>query len=607
MSSKNKGYYFLAFSQATLANPEDEESYNRSIERSRAYAGVPHLFKLSTGLTVCGFAVHDLPDPLQRRISRAANSWRCWQCESNIWDAIVKSGPSGPLVGPNMCKVLVEGCTDEADKTSFDEISTLASEIFDMPVTGITFEQDRTVGGAIENSGQYHHFSCRIPSSHMPTVNRETFDLIQKAYHRYIPQIFPKLIETLLLHGVEKAILSLKLLEECLKKANYGYKFTPTVDWLIIIANKVKEIGKEPLQMSSRDRIVFYTEMLLLSPISKDNHDAVSYYVHTAKNNILDLLENPNISSPEDMTKLVESRLAPETFQRRDPNANISAAQLSNAITALGDFSTSVITRVTAHERLQDVIELFDPKFPTFSTASSSFLASATSSSLSASAASSSPSASSAVYSMLADKIAADKNASGKVASKQKGLSFAERAGIDDIEHKISKIKSLTELIDFLTSYPNTKLELQMGSISLAYLADSDLDKEKLKYPHMWAFPRYDGRAAGYDDFEQIQFIVPMFRYIRDYRSVFFIPFKNFDTKKYGHLLGNCCFPVFLSSSYTRTCGPVFDRMNTCTRVKLSDEPLMIGVGNSAVSEIGKLMRPMKFRVRGVLIDIDTL
>jgi hypothetical protein len=169
---------------------------------------------------------------------------------------------------------------------------------------------------------------------------------------------------------------------------------------------------------------------------------------------------------------------------------------------------------------------------------------------------------------------------------KKTPATFAERCAPMD---------TVVELLRKLREKPGKKLEIQCGGLSNVYVASTTLDPNKLCVPHLWCFM---GSRSSAVEWVQVALVHPLFEYIPQYKSVLFTLEKSPGTTAQRY--PNCCFPEFLDVSLRRACRSAMEDLNR--RVKLTVEPgikASVGVGTSAKTETGELIKPIRVRWEG--------
>jgi len=391
----------------------------------------------------------------------------------------------------------------------------------------------------------YEKYFGGFPHVYFPTkyTTITNTDIIQSAVNRYIRDgLLENLIKNLLMcndNDQNEVIKSLECFIQCCLKATYGENFIKTAKWLISIMKSY----------SKNDNIDLYMKALIDAGIEKDLSGAIVTKFHQANENILSLLQNAR--TEKTMTKLIEDRLNPYNYRRRDPSANLTAGNIENAMKHLGDFENTIMT----HEEVS--------KLP---------------------------------YSIsLISKNCGSMNIFEEMKSslKPKG-SFASRCSNIDIKN----IETFEELYSYLEKNPNKEVYINSNGMHPLYVAKTTLDKEKLKFPHMWAFSRSIKISSGW---VKVKYIIPMYKYIESHKNIAFIleP-ENVLTKSE---IRNCCFPEFLTSAYARTCDKAFERLNILKNITIPSGNTAIGVGTSI--SVSSLVQSINIKINGVELKIN--
>jgi hypothetical protein len=447
----------------------------------------------------------------------------------------------------------------EKDTEYYYALVTLMNKIVDYPIVNMKVI-DKTLFGPFEVGGFMHW---------KPTINQvdpvSDFDFYQQVIDKYIRDgLIEKLIKDMISNegGFDSAITSLKLMDECCKKATYGDTFLGTVTWLKKFAIEFTERynGLSIDQIKPKDKYVLLTQLLFNGKVTKDFNGGVCTNYHQANNNVLDLMKEAK--SENAMVKMLTERLNPLNYLRRDETKVLSDKVVDQAIKILGDFKNTIMT----HEQvsaLKDCITLNNEV-----------------------------DVSSSLSGFEKMKLEAKSNTN-------KG--FASRCGKDEEFLEIKKITKIIELIEYIKLYPKTNLELSMTNMNPLKLVDSTLltrvdeDGDKLvKVPFFWAFSIGHISEVG---FKKVSHIVPMWGFCK-YNNVYFgVDVNKGDTR-------NCCFPDFLSDKYLRVLGPAFEKLNTTTQVNIpTDAKLAYGVGTSSSDRDHKI-KPLTFRINGTEIKI---
>lgn len=454
-------------------------------------------------------------------------------------------------------------CIEFVSKEDYDlysDMSSLSCNLVKSPIVGLKIV-DKSLYDYPQESGGFHHWIVRVPK-HYESSNFSNKEIlkIESAFHRYLPELMPSLVAKITgesRENLDSSKQSLLLMKECLDVATYGNKFIPALDWCLNIVNDLLSSEKSLHKMTDYEKWTFYATHLLVSPISEELHGAVCPFYHTVNNNILDLLGKAN--SKEEMIKLVENRLSPENYQRRDVNANINENEIKIAMTHLGDFTNTVMT-------FSEVCNL--PHAVTVNKATSSLYG----------------------FNKMLNSLTESKN--------DAPFNFAKRCETS-IEDKIKSIKTVDDLLEFVSQNPYVKVEIESESNNSVYISKTTLDSEKISVPHFWS---YCNNKIHTPTWGNVTCILPMYKYITKYKNVAFIC-DNSEISPSG--LGNCCFPEFLNSKYTRICGKAFERLNTTVPIFTPDEKLAIGIGKSGKNQQGDVH--IKLRINNTQIIINKL
>lgn len=470
----------------------------------------------------------------------------------------------------------------EADKSrKYKEIYALAQEVENQPIIDIIVLRgnsvlDLTLDAGKSPAGQsYHHWTLAIPENLQTdaTIDKKRLGLYQKAFHRYIPEMLPAMIQKLCGHGSAKELddvqASLLLMQKCLHKASYGNKWLPSLNWLLEIVIELKSKATCFKSMKAKERWLFCAKHLLKSPIDSDNDDAVCPFFHTSNGNIIDLLQTALSESA--MISMIADRLSPLNYMRRDPDADISDNVIKIAMERLGDFSNKIMT-VDEAAKLPHALKLSVEKSE--SSGNSSSLAS---------------------FEKLMDinKKSVDHKAAGK---------FAERSGYSEKKNSILSIESVDALLNYLSENTSAHLEVETIGNCIVYVASTTLKQEALCVPHPWVFVNKHVDLGFHTSWVTVSLIVPMYKYIERYQN-FLLVLKNAKPKED---LPNCNFPEMLSSDYKRTCGKAFERLNTVENLTAPENPA-IGVGSSGHNDKGDLQKHVNIKLDGNLVVIKRL
>ena len=540
----------------------------------------PHnLFKLKHMSNNISFLFeHDVPkEQLQSIYDKTFEEYKCRTCADNMSKMAKYSSLDGSLF-------LTEDMIINTDPLMeyYKSLIDLMNNAIKNNIIGIVIYNKQLVGQ--HKTGNYYHWYFNIET----TIVRENYKAYQKYINTYINTI-PSLIETLFTNmlsnegGVDGAIASLELMDVCCKKANYGDTFLKTVLWLkkftILYKNKYNNLPFN--QIKQKDKFIILTLLLFNGNMTKGSDGYVCTNFHQANNNVIDLMKGA--TDEVAMIKMLESRLNPHNYLRRDPNKVLSEQVIDNAIAILGEFKNTVMTHKQLTE-LKDCIIL------------NNSIAVEVDSSL---------------YGFSKMKLETKEL---NDSSKPKG--FAARCGSPN-KANILNIKTIQELIEYINQMSlinqNTIVEIMPKGCAPITLVDSPLvnkvDDEGdrlLKVPFMWIFHNNIGgfentTLKNTNEYKRVSHILPMWGF-SNHKNVYFGIDININ------ITGNCCFPVFLSDKYTRTLGPAFEKLNKLTPLVVPEnEKLGFGIGMSAVDRDLKLMKPLQFRVDGVEITINKL
>jgi len=369
--------------------------------------------------------------------------------------------------------------------------------------------------------------------------------LIQYAVNRYIKDgLLETLVRNLILcndNNPLEVINSLKCFIKCCSKATYGETFVNTAKWLISIMEGY----------SKSNNIDVFMKALIDAGIEKDLHGAVITKYHQANDNILSLLRDAR--TEDAMIKLVENRLNPHNYRRRDSDAILTEGNIDNAMKHLGDFENTIMT----HEETAKLPYCITIKGKQDNKGSMS------------------------AFEQM------------KSSMKPKG-SFASRCSNIDI----NSINTIESFCEYFEKNPNSDVYINSHNLEPVYIAKTSIDLEKIKTPHMWAFTPSIKTKSGW---LKIKYIVPMYKYIESHKNIAFILDSNeiLDTSN----IKNCCFPDFLKTAYARTCDKAFERINSLKKIQIPSGDISVGLGTSISGS--KLVRNVKIKINGIEIEIS--
>ena len=469
---------------------------------------------------------------------------------------------------------------DDPHKHIYEEVSSICELIKKEPITELYIVSGNVLCEFPEKQGGFSHFYKDIPED-MRTDSSITFDEITQIYqmfHRYLfatdSHMF-KMIAKITTPTVQSGLDSLNLMEQCLKDSIYGNILLHSTRWLKSIVERLQTIGKEWSHMTPREKWILCVEFLLQLKISKDDTGVVLLPYQTASNNVVDLLGSAN--SVPAMKKMVEQRMDPHNYQRRDQTKELSEGQIANAISKLGDFTNTIMTL--------EELPILVPETIMINSASPS-----------------DDSSLSAFEKMrLSSKKAEVESGKGKGKGKAAAAGgFASRAGVSSLDTQIKDIKTITNLVKFLRENPShiKKMQIYNSGFQTTYIAKTTLSQEALTVPYMWSF------QVGYanSEWKDVVAVIPSYETINIYKIVHFI-LKDCRYK----IATNCCFPAFLSPEYRRTCGPAFEKLNTEMPITIPEGAIACGVGTNPQNESNKLPSPIKLKINEIEISIDRL
>lgn len=452
---------------------------------------------------------------------------------------------------------------------SYTPIATANGNLCMTPIVGLSVLQGEYVGGFAETEGAceetgepFHHYHIRIPEDKRTEVDAAEAKLLERAFQRYCPSLLPTILNTLLpkegpgtredkIARIKKA---LQIAESALLDVVYGDRVAPGVRWLLRVVEYFEREGRLPHERTPAQRWMLCAEMLLWTQIHPDGMEgksAVSPVIQQAHGNVIPLLDKATSRSA--MISMLSARVDPRSYQR--PTAAPTLGQVQNAISALGDFSTRILTHDEA-ATLPRAIRLGP------STGKSSM---------------------GAFQDML--------TAAATATSKKNPAGFAGRCS-DAI------INTVTDLLQALRADLTQRLEVRVTGMPDVYVASTTLDAAKLCVPHLWAYTGSHGGSTYFpDEWSEVAVVNPLCEYVATYKSVLFFP-KNVRPPR---TLGNCCFPEFLEPGIRRPCRSAFEDMNR--RVPLSidvaQKTVALGVGVCATNERGELRTPLRVRLEG--------
>ncbi len=560
-------------------NPLSDSNYQMVDELTTSHLLEPLVLKTLKGERVSFLFEHDVSGHELHTLKTIVSSqWNCRECGIRAYKFGKLSDKNGPVF---FSKALLEKTTPfhGDDHAIYKNISSICEDYSQRSITDLHLLRDARVCLYDKMAGGFTHWQLLVDTPSELTDERA--ELIRAACHRYLPADLPNLVNKMLGDGTfSDAILSLNLMEKCLHAATYGDKFLPALTWFRNIfidlqslcdatskdcSHAIRIDCSHAIRMlSHRDRWSFFAKHLLLSPISAELHGAACSFFHTANNNIVDMLGIAK--TEEEMTTLIEERLNPLNYRRRDTTTELSDSEVKIAMKELGEFTNTILTTEEASRLPHAVMTVQTTQVE---------------------------GSMSAFNKMMGKK-------TDNVINSPSG--FAARIGVTSLQQKITSLNTIDGLLEFLKEHPNTKLEVNCGpSSNVVYLAKTTLREEARSVPHFWAFV-YGSVSTkyGFNGWMEVAVVAPMYKYIYNYNNVAFI-MKSVKTAP----TGNCCFSEFLSSKYTRVCGKAFERLNTLTNITVPEVPA-IGVGISGQNVTGTTT-PISLRLDGTVITISKL
>jgi hypothetical protein len=461
--------------------------------------------------------------------------------------------------------------------TQFHSMGKFSVHNCESPISNLVLLRDSSVFGYVEKVGGWSHILRTIDSSHLTTCTDEgRIILVKNCITRYVTSgLFQRFMTRLVNQNKD----SLGLMKTCLDKAAYGHKFIPAVDWCSSVLDDCATYSKPWAHFSPKEKIGFALKHVMRAGLVKDISGSVALLFQTANTNIIGLLEDAR--SEDAMTKLCAERLSPENYQRR--TADASEGQIGNAVKYLGDFKNTILNVQRAMELIPEMVCHGQNK-TTLNSASSSV--DATSSSMSGFAA------------QLA-----------KVQPKTPVIpSFAARCGKTAIDVEIKDINTLKKFVDFTRVHPELKVEISLDSGSIAYAAETTLDKDMISHRHLWAFMSGHNKTAFglsglSSSWVEVTNTIPMYEYIIGYKCAIFVVSGINPTADFR----NCCFPEFITPAYRRVCGPAFEGLNRTMKMGIPDGQLMAGIGTSVKDDYNTLYSPVNLRINGIVVTLRTL
>ena len=475
-------------------------------------------------------------------------------------------------------ETLLQACnTHPSGEQTYKEVYEECNKITRTAITGLhVLHGNHIYGYAPQNADdtnlEFKHWNRQTFIS-QPSLTKLDITKIQFVINRYIKNghMF-KMIQKIVTPTVDQGLLSLTLMETCCNDlaVTYGNILLPAVRWLKNILSELKEMGKEFNYLSRTETWSLCVKHLMRLNIAKDSNGYVCPIYQTANNNIVDLLTTAkNIAA---MKKMIVERVDPTKYQRRDETTavKVSPQQVNQTEKLLGDFENKIMSLSRLEILVPQAVILKKPE--------------------------NTKSATSRAYDMIREN--------STKTNKSSAGGFASRSGFSEINDKINKIITFTDLVQFMRENPTTTLKIHQDSKypdnkGNCYIAETTLG-DKVRFPHLWSFGGHCNFPIK-DQYYEVSAIIPMYQYIQFSAKI--ISFAIEGASNPTSL--NCCFPEFLTSEYSRVCGPVFAKINGQVPITVpSQTPLACGIGYCSPNEQGELHKPVKFQINGIVKEI---
>ena len=498
--------------------------------------------------------------------------YNCHMCSDRFGTMTPISDTDGSI-----CLPFMNISSEYIHHSQFHKMGQFAIDTCKNPISNLVLVQNPSVFGYVEKVGGWSHILRTVNPSHLTTcTNEERITLIKNCIPRYVTSgLFQRFMSRLVNQDKD----SLGLMKTCLDKAAYGHKFIPAVDWCGAVLDDCATYSKPWAHFSPKEKIGFALKHVMCAGLTKDISGSVAMLFQTANSNIIGLLEDAKSESA--MIKLCAERLSPENYQRR--TADASEGQIENAIKYLGDFNNTILNTERAMELIPEMVCHGQSKTTLAFSASAG--TDATSSSMSGFAA------------QLA-----------KVQLKTPAISsFATRCGKSSIDVEIKDINTVKKFVDFTRAHPELKVEISLDSGSIAYAAETTLDKDMISHRHLWAFMTTPKSAFGLSglssSWAEVTNTIPMYEYITGYKCAIFVVSGIKTTSDFR----NCCLPEFITPAYRRVCGPAFEGLNKTMKMVIPAGQLMAGIGTSVKDNYDTLYSPINLRINGIVATLRTL
>lgn len=526
----------------------------------------PYKFNVKQGETtrqVSFLLRHQNPMTTKQINSVSRLQFKCKICTDRYHKLHNLSGMSGQIFFPDdVCESIDNLDHHYQHYLNYNKVSKSIAKNSD--ICEIVFLRNSSLFGWSPFEGEFCHWHINVRDEDLTDASftEKDLKLIEQLILRYISQ--GQLVR-LVNRALTQTSRSFKILESILEDVTYGSTFLPATRWLLSIVEDIEKMNKKSCtEFSLRDMYNFLVQKLLEAPYNSDMFSgAVSYYAQTGAQ-LVDLLEMAR--SAEQMRTLCETRLSPLNYQR--PTESASVGQIENAMKYLGDFTNTLMTIDESIQLVPDTVVIAPPRTADISSSSSGF----------------------------AKQLA---NLKPRV-----DHTFADRCMQYDENREIENIKSVTDLMNFVSSH-GAKVEVQDGNV--VYLVNTTLAQDKISVPFFWAFSRASVSTIGMKlgSWTEVTHIIPVWKSLAGtrYKFVVFV-IKNAQP----NIVGNCCFPEFLSSEYSRVCRSAFEGLNTTTKIAIpkTTDKFALGIGISSINEQNETHK-LKLRVNGVEITLNKL
>jgi len=533
---------------------------------------VPYSFVFDSTQRITFFLRRRAPSGLRDAVY---DQYGCRACANRIDEYASLVGPLGPPLFDAEFLARTEGFETRA---VYERLHELAQQPVNVVTPEVVFATNAEPFGHAQVVGTFTHWYMRVPEqlvmTHTPATQR-----IADACHKYLPELLPAMIARMYpatARSADGMIASLRLLETILHEVAYGATFLRSLRWLLRVLEWISTYDKPWSEMSSSARQVVCLMALCWSDLGATPDGGVCFSYHQSNGNLLGLLEDARDEAA--MRRLCAERLSPQNYQR--PTAAPSLGQVNVAEKALGDFHVSLMT----HAELAVLGPIAVP----------------------CGAATRPTSTSAGAFSAMRDSAAA---AAAPIDAPSTPGSFASRCGVDGKAARIrSEVKTLTALIAYMRANPAAELQISTRTGCFVQMCSNSRASEILRYPFTWGVhPRRRSLDEyGLRDKFPVAYVVPTWEMSRTHRSVFFIAADAPVAR--GLVDSVCCFPEFLNTEHSRTCGTVFEQLNKTMKLQIPPTgPYALGLAFSVQDEAGSIGTTAYVRLEGVDLEIRRL